>query len=312
MVADVPRPISRAGSVRHEPEPERRARCWRPIWPRMPAAPHRSSWSTTSSRRRAGCGPIRAGSRFSESLRCGPDHESRSVTLARRLVLAAAVVLVAAIGFAVLRPPSGTNVGGSSVQTASPTPAPTATPVPTPAPSSSVGVAGACDLMTADEAGNALRISAVTAFSLPFFTSNREEVADPTVPSYFCTFNSGDRSLFVLRWEPGTGADAFASWKMSTGAEAVSGLGDGAVWYPAKTTLLHPQGRSARHDHADGRAGSDVDARGREGDRGDRGHALVARLPSHGSPLAAGRSAGASIRDCPAWPAPVRWPRRVP
>ena len=155
-------------------------------------------------------------------------------TSARRLVLAAAVVLVAAIGVAVLRPSSNTDVGGSSVQTAFPTPSPTLAPSPTSAPSSSVGVAGACDLMTPDEAGNTLHVTAdVSARSLLHLDPDSVS----PIPSGLCEFHAGQTSLFVLRYETGTGADAFAGWKESTGVEAVSGLGDDAVWDPAKTTL---------------------------------------------------------------------------
>ena len=41
----------------------------------------------------------------------------------------------------------------------------------------------------------------------------------------------------MLRYEPGTGADAFAIWEKAPGVEAVSGLGEDAAWDPAKTML---------------------------------------------------------------------------
>ena len=151
----------------------------------------------------------------------------------------AAAVLVVVIGLVVLRTSPGTGVGGPSAPTASPTSSPALTQSPTSQASASVGVARACDLMTADEARSALHIpSPVTADILDFDLN----VSATTFASPFCGFNSGGRSLFVLRYETGTGADAFDHWKSGTGAEAVSGLGDGAVWYPARTTLYIVKG----------------------------------------------------------------------
>jgi hypothetical protein len=139
-------------------------------------------------------------------------------------VIAAAVLLIVA-GFAVLRPSTGPGAGR---------PSPTVIPSPTTVPSPSVGVAGACDLMTADEARNALHLSSpVTRDILDFGLS----ISSVTFPSPFCGFRNASTSLFVLRYEKGSGTDAFNGWKSGTGAETVSGLGEGAIWYPSKTTL---------------------------------------------------------------------------
>ena len=149
--------------------------------------------------------------------------------------LAAAAIFVVVVAVFVLLRPSSPAVGPpSSVETPGLLPAVSASP--TAAPSSSVGVAGACELMTTDEAANALGISSPVA-AVPLLHPNMEAVAPPTFPSVFCAFNTGNRSLFVLRNEEGTGADAFAIWRNQPGVEAVSGLGDGAAWAPAKGML---------------------------------------------------------------------------
>jgi hypothetical protein len=88
--------------------------------------------------------------------------------------------------------------------------------------------------MTPDEAANALRIpSKVTA--LPLFALEIDAV-EPG-PSPFCEFHGAGPTLFVLRYEKENGRSAFASWKIAKGVKAVSGLGDEAVWDPAKGTL---------------------------------------------------------------------------
>lgn len=167
-----------------------------------------------------------------------PRRDARVNTYVKPLLAIAAIVVVAAIaGLALLRP-SSPAVGGPPESTASPAPSPVVTPSATPAPSSSAGVGGlgACDLMTAEEAGNALGISSpVTAESLLHL--DKQAVAPPLVWTGLCNYRSSARSLFVLRYEPGTGADAFAIWEKTPGVEAVSGLGDDAAWAPAKTML---------------------------------------------------------------------------
>jgi hypothetical protein len=146
------------------------------------------------------------------------------------LLAIAAIIAIAVAGFAVFRP-SGDAVGPPVAASPSPDP----TPSPTSSPSS-VGVAGACDLMTTDEAADALGISSPVA-AVRLLHPDMEAVAPSTFPSVFCGFSSEDRSPFVLRYEVGTGADAFAIWKNQPGVEAVSGLGDAAAWAPAKTML---------------------------------------------------------------------------
>jgi hypothetical protein len=148
----------------------------------------------------------------------------------------AAVIVIGIVGFGLFRDGGDSAVGAPD---ASPTPNPTlapssAPPAPTPAassPSPAVGVAGACDLMTTDEAGEALHIAAlVTSGSLG-------DVATPTTPSMYCGFDSGGTTLFVLAYDKENGGNSFPIWKRQPGVEAVSGLGDDAAWNPTQTTL---------------------------------------------------------------------------
>lgn len=150
----------------------------------------------------------------------------------------AAVIVIGIVGFGLFWGGDNSIVGPPA---AGPTPNPTvapssAPPAPTPVTPSAtpvVGVPGACDLVTPDEAGNALHLSsAVSSVSLIDLDINN--VAP--FPSWLCEFHRG-ASLFVLRYEKENGANAFAIWKNQTGFEAVSGLGDDAAWNPALTTL---------------------------------------------------------------------------
>jgi hypothetical protein len=163
--------------------------------------------------------------------------DSNPNTTLKPVLAIAAIIVVAVAGFALLRP-SGPAVVGPHVSTESPgpSPSPLLSPSPTSAPSSSGGVTGACDLMTADEAADALDISS-SVTKEPLRHLDKQSVAPPTARAFFCNYRSSARSLFVLRYEPGTGADAFAIWEKAPGVEAVSGLGDDAAWAPAKTTL---------------------------------------------------------------------------
>ena len=95
--------------------------------------------------------------------------------------------------------------------------------------------------MTADEAADALHISSLVTTE-PLLHLDKQSVAPPQARAFLCNYRSGARSLFVLRYEPGTGADAFAIWEKAPGVEAVSGLGDDAAWAPAETTLYIVKG----------------------------------------------------------------------
>jgi hypothetical protein len=163
--------------------------------------------------------------------------ESNPNTNLKPVLAIGAIIVFAVAGFALLRP-SGPAVVGPPVSTESPglSPSPILSPSSTSAPSSSDGVTGACDLMTTDEAADALHISSRVTTE-PLRHLDRQSVAPPTARAFLCNYRSGARSLFVLRYEPGTGADAFAIWEKAPGVEAVSGLGDDAAWAPAKTTL---------------------------------------------------------------------------
>jgi hypothetical protein len=158
--------------------------------------------------------------------------DSHVSTYFKPLLAVTAIVAVAVAGFAFLRPSSPAVGPSSPFETPSLSPSFTSSPRPAP---SSVGVVGACDLMTAEEAANALGISSLVT-TVPLLHPDEQAVAPP-VATPFCHYRSPARSLFVLRIEPGTGADAFAVWEKEPGVEAVSGLGDDAAWAPAKTTL---------------------------------------------------------------------------
>ena len=136
----------------------------------------------------------------------------------------AAVIVIGIVGFGLFRGGGDSAVGAPGAgSSARPTPA-------APSSSAAVLVDGACDLMTADEAREALHISAlVSAGSLG--------VDSPTTPSRYCGFESEGKTVFDLAYEKENGANIFAIWKKGTGVVAVSGLGDAAVWNPALTTL---------------------------------------------------------------------------
>lgn len=141
----------------------------------------------------------------------------------------AAVLLIALVGFAVLGRTSNSGVGG-----------PAASPAPTPVPSQSVGVAGACDLMTPVEAGNAMHVSlGVTARSQ--INLNMEVDVAP-YPGGTCVFLTGHTPLFALAYDKENGASTFATWKETTHGEAVPGLGDDALWNRTQTTLYIVKG----------------------------------------------------------------------
>ena len=48
--------------------------------------------------------------------------------------------------------------------------------------------------------------------------------------------------LVVLSYEKEGGTETFATWKTQTGMQAVSGLGDEALWDPTQTTLFIQKG----------------------------------------------------------------------
>ena len=90
--------------------------------------------------------------------------------------------------------------------------------------------------MTADEAANALHISSlVIAESLIHL--NDPDVAPPTVPSWICKLLQWWHVALRAQVRKGDRCGRLRRLEEGTGVEAVSGLGDDAVWYPAKTTL---------------------------------------------------------------------------
>lgn len=162
----------------------------------------------------------------------------------------AAVIVIGIVGFGLLRGGDDSIVGPPAT---SPTPNPTVAPssapaAPTPAPpvtpsaTIEAGVPGACDLMTPDEAGNALHIpsSAVSVISVGELIDHvdlSQVDVPPYDPNMYCVFHRGSTPLFVLAYDKENGANAFAIWRRSAGVEAVSGLGDDALWDPAQRTL---------------------------------------------------------------------------
>lgn len=158
-----------------------------------------------------------------------------------------AVVVIGIIGFGLLRAgddsvglPAASPTPSPTVAPSSAPPAQTAAPAVAPSASAEVGVPGACDLMTTDEASKALHYpSAILARSLQHLDLN----APAAFPSAICAFVDGNVALFALHYYKEDGADAFAIWKRATGVEAVPGLGDGAVWDPGQTTLFVLKGR---------------------------------------------------------------------
>ena len=120
----------------------------------------------------------------------------------------AAVIIIGILGFGLFR---GGDDSGVSPPAASPTSNPTVAPslAPTPAPSATpsatveAGVPGACDLMTADEAAQALHISyALEARSLIDLN-----IDDPApFPSAICAYITGSTALVVLGYSKENGA----------------------------------------------------------------------------------------------------------
>ena len=149
---------------------------------------------------------------------------------AKFAVAAAAVLIVAVVAYSLL-PGGSSSIGGPA---ATPTTAPSSAP-PTPSPvtpSATVPalVPGACDLLTAAEAGDTLHAAAAV-------TSGSLGSASSTTPSRYCGFDAGGKELLVLAYEKENGATIFGTWKKGTGVKAVSGIGDDAVWDPTQATL---------------------------------------------------------------------------
>ncbi len=150
----------------------------------------------------------------------------------RWIAAAAAVILIAVVGFAIVGRPSDSGIGTQPTAvppTAAPSPTATAT-VAAPSPSVEVGVPGACDLMSDTEAAGALH-ALTTVIGLP---PNGE---DPAVPNRYCIYMVGDAQLVTLQYEKEDGVSIFDTWRSQTGVQPVPGLGDGAVWDPVQTTL---------------------------------------------------------------------------
>lgn len=153
-----------------------------------------------------------------------------------------AVVVIGLIGFGLLRGGDGFIVGtpaaspspSATVAPSSASPATTPAPTVTPSASAQPGVTGARDLMTTEEAAQAVHVTGpLEARSL-----QHVDLAFP-VPfkSATCAFVRDNTALFVLGYNKENGADTFAIWKRASGVEAVSGVADGAVWDPIQTTL---------------------------------------------------------------------------
>ena len=138
-----------------------------------------------------------------------------------RAAAVAAVILLAILVTINLLP--GLGVGGPK---ATATPEPTATAVPTATAAPSSGVAGACDLITAAEAGQALHLSAAV---------RNEQTPDGRYCSYL---EGGAGAEFMIFSYAKNDVSTFEAWKTNTGIQPVSGLGDDALWDPNQHSLI--------------------------------------------------------------------------
>ena len=145
-----------------------------------------------------------------------------------RVAAVAAVVVIAAVLTINLLPRGGT--GGP---TSTPTAVPSASPVP-----SAAAEANPCDLLTNAEAAEALRAAGLT-LNPPEITSE-----ESTQDNRYC-FYHGSGPAFApgtdplsISWDTAGGAAAFAQMKAGSGVEAVTGLGDDALWLTAQKILV--------------------------------------------------------------------------
>jgi hypothetical protein len=147
---------------------------------------------------------------------------------------AAAVIAIVLVGGAlIMLRPNGNGVG--TVPTASPTASPSPSPSASPASPSASPDSGACSLVTADEAERLAGIQGLGALPTASGTGNETT----------CIYRDGGGNI-VLRVEytKAGGTGLFESAQNVPGAEAVAGLGDGAVYDPATSTLSFVKGDS--------------------------------------------------------------------
>jgi hypothetical protein len=122
---------------------------------------------------------------------------------------------------------SGPTQAASSEQPGSTaTDAPGETPGETQSDGGGGGAADACALVTADEAGTILGLSGVTTELTPGDFS-------------YCFYrDSTGGAVGATSYTAHGGASTFAAWQGGSGAQAVDGIGDDAVFDPSSATLF--------------------------------------------------------------------------
>ena len=151
----------------------------------------------------------------------------------------AAVLVIGLVGLRFLGIGGGSSVGAPG---GSPTAAPSsASSVPSSAaqsPSSSptVGVAGACDLVTVHEVATALGLSS-TVTADPNISGSNGDVN-------YCRYSSAGAEVLGTSYRKNGGGPVFDAWKSNAGVQPVSGLGDQAIWDPTQKTLFILKGSS--------------------------------------------------------------------
>src|SRR6478672_9520249 len=164
----------------------------------------------------------------------------RGIHMNGSLRIAAAVAAVIVIGLVGLRllgtgGPSVGAPGGSSTTPSSASPA-SSSPAPSPSSSLAAGVVGACDLVTADELASALGLSS-TVTPDPNINGNNGDVN-------YCIYRSAGTEVLGASYRKSGGGPVFDAWKSNAGVQAVSGLGDAALWDPTQKTLFILKGAS--------------------------------------------------------------------
>lgn len=161
------------------------------------------------------------------------NHMNGSLRIAAVL---AAVLVIGLVGFGLFGPRGSESVGAPG---GSPTTAPSASPAPSsaaPSPTFDLGVARACDLVTAAELATALNLSS-TVTPDPNISGSNGDVN-------YCIYRTAGADVLGTSYRKNGGAAVFESWKSNSGVQPVSGLGDEAIWDPTQATLFILKGSS--------------------------------------------------------------------
>jgi hypothetical protein len=153
-------------------------------------------------------------------------HVNRTIGAAAAV---AAVIVIGLVGLGLFGG-GGLSVGGPrGNQTAAPPSAPASPSAAAPSPTPEVGVAVACDLVTADELAAALSLSS-TVNPDPNIQGSNGDVN-------YCVYRAGGREVMGTSYRKDGGGPVFAAWKSNAGVQPVAGLGDEAVWDPTQSIL---------------------------------------------------------------------------